>query len=319
MGLKSDIENIHRRQLEVSESVKRNFAIMQNILCKEYRWNSFSYSVQCNPERIRSSDAKTDKVSISKRPCFLCKTNRPTDQLTYNYLGKYEFLVNPYPIFPFHMTIVSAKHEYQLIEGHIADMLSITEQLDGYFLLYNGEKCGASAPDHFHFQLAEARYLSMLEETKDPRNFTPLYSNPHYTLEVSNYNNYKRCILLIKGKSATDVVNSFETIYKTLFRFKREDENEPMFNLVSSVVDGELYLFIILREKHKPSHYFLPDDKKIITSPGTVDLAGVFIAPRPEDYERLTKKTLEDIIKEVSLSEEKFVEAAKAIRHEMMW
>ncbi|MFV0505183.1 MAG: DUF4922 domain-containing protein [Bacteroidales bacterium] len=313
MTLKSDIENIHQRQLEVSEGIKRNFALMQNILYKEYKWDSFSYLVQYNPERIRSSDAKTDKESISKRPCFLCKDNRPTEQLAYDYLGRYEFLVNPYPIFPFHMTIVSRKHERQLIEGHINHMLSIAKQLDGYFLLYNGERCGASAPDHFHFQLAEAKYLPILKEAQNLGNFSPLCSGSSYSIAISNYKAYKRSVILIKGKKIADVENSFSTAYKALMNLKKDDDNEPMFNLVSSLVDGQIYLFIILRAKHKPSHYFLSDDKKIITSPGTVDLAGVFIAPRLEDYKRLTKKTLINIIKEVSLQEVDFAKAVRAI------
>lgn len=112
-------------------------------------------NVQYNPARIVSTAAKIDKAALKKRPCFLCDTNRPSCQTSMPVLGKFQLLVNPYPILPLHLTIPTRRHTAQRL-SHFSKMLdTITWNLPGMFVFYNGARCGASAPDHAHLQAGQ--------------------------------------------------------------------------------------------------------------------------------------------------------------------
>jgi hypothetical protein len=162
-----DLKGFHRRQLERWPLAAANFAALDNVELKQFDVDGVTFTVQHNPARIASTGAKVDKKSISARPCFLCNANRPAEQIVCTDFPGYEILVNPYPIFPLHFTIPASVHTPQLISAdgcrRFADMLAMARALPGMALFYNGPHCGASAPDHFHFQAVEVSRLPIFD------------------------------------------------------------------------------------------------------------------------------------------------------------
>ena len=150
MGI--NISEFFDRQLQVWDTARNNFEALKNVKVKEFNVDGTTIKVQFNPGRIVSSAAKVDAKSLKERKCFLCAANRPAVQEGIAWGDDYTILINPFPIFPRHLTIPCNEHVDQLIKGRIADMMNLSRDLEGFTLFYNGPKCGASAPDHRHFQ-----------------------------------------------------------------------------------------------------------------------------------------------------------------------
>ena len=159
------VYDLFNRQLAVWQQASDNFAALANVGVKEITVGGFPVKVQFNPARIVSSAAKVDPKTIKERKCFLCGANRPEIQEGLPFFGKkaeYSVLINPFPIFPKHLTVPDVNHVNQTIEGEwerFEDMLSLAETLDDFLFFYNGPKCGASAPDHMHFQGGNKGFL----------------------------------------------------------------------------------------------------------------------------------------------------------------
>lgn len=136
----------------------RNFDALDGVEVRSIAMPGMDIKVQFNPARIVSSGAKVDARSLAERPCFLCGKNRPAEQRGIDWRG-YTVLVNPFPIFPRHLTIPAVGHTPQRIQGRVADMLALAAELPGYTVFYNGPRCGASAPDHMHFQAGNSDFL----------------------------------------------------------------------------------------------------------------------------------------------------------------
>ncbi|MDE6366890.1 MAG: DUF4922 domain-containing protein, partial [Muribaculaceae bacterium] len=149
-----DINAFIERQLREWPEAAARFEALDHVKCKTVG----GYNVQFNPARAVSTAAKTDAASIARRPCFLCDANRPQQQLHIEW-EDLQILVNPYPIFPGHLTIAAKKHQPQTMLGRAAQMRRLSRELPGYTVFFNGAKCGASAPDHFHFQAVPSRYM----------------------------------------------------------------------------------------------------------------------------------------------------------------
>ena len=150
-----------QEQLAEWEQARNNFAALSGVKVKEVDIDGMTVKVQFNPARIVSSAAKVDAKSLKERKCFLCAANRPAVQRGIEWGGHYTILINPFPIFPRHLTIPDNNHVDQLISGRIADMVSLAGDLKGYTVFYNGPKCGASAPDHMHFQAGNSDFLTI--------------------------------------------------------------------------------------------------------------------------------------------------------------
>ena len=146
------IHNLLTEQLASWETARNNYAALSGVQVKELNVNGTLYKVQFNPARIVSSGAKVDAKSIKERKCFLCPANLPAVQKGIPFEGHYNILVNPFPIFPRHLTVPETAHVAQRIAPRFGDMLDLARQLTDYTIFYNGPKCGASAPDHAHFQ-----------------------------------------------------------------------------------------------------------------------------------------------------------------------
>lgn len=280
-----------RHQMASWDLAKKNFALFDKVEQKELILSGGSrFFVQHNPERIRSAAAKVDEKSLAERPCFLCADHLPKEQKGLVLLDRYLLLVNPFPIFKTHFTIPTFQHSEQRYEGKVLDFLRITEELQGLTVLYNGAKCGASAPDHFHFQAFGDFDLPVFEYAtemikpgvhlgQDPFAFIKLMSDDLQKMES--------CLL--------DCLDKLPII---------GDEDEPRINLLCRMNDGQWELILIPRTKHRASSYFKEGKNQILVSPGAVDFS-IFIAPRKEDFDKLNADSVNDILKEVTENHKK--------------
>jgi hypothetical protein len=268
-------------QLDDWDLARNNYAALKNVKVKEFDFEGFKIKVQFNPARIVSSAAKVDDQSIKERPCFLCAKDRPAEQKSILY-GDYEILVNPFPIFPEHFTIPAVEHAEQLIYNRFADMLDFAEMLDRYVIFYNGPKCGASAPDHAHFQAGS-------------KGFLPIERHSGLDLQPPCEKG-----IVIQSNKKESIVSKFFQLYSRLDI--RKGDKEPMMNILAWYEKDEWTVIVFPREKHRPDCYYAKGKDNILISPAAVDLGGVFIIPLQKDFEKITKREIEEILQEVCTS-----------------
>ena len=281
----------------------------EDIRTKVLNVGGVAFHVQFNAARIRSSAAKTDAVSIAHRPCFLCKENRPPTQTSKDWKGKYEILENPFPIFPQHLTIPTYEHIPQQLQGRYADMLALAKEFPQFTVFFNGPRCGASAPDHMHFQ-AGSRLFMPIEQQWQERIGEHLAVAGKARLHLMA--NDPRNSLLMIADDAKDSIILFEKVMQALRRnctpsnkdphalpLEEYDEGEPDVNVLCYYENNQWFTFIFPRTQHRPACYFAEGDDQMVISPASVDLGGVFITVREKDYERLDAIELEHILREV--------------------
>lgn len=298
-----------QEQLQVWDLARNNYKALENVETREFAFDEFAIRVQFNPARIQSSAAKVDSKSIQERKCFLCPQNLPPAQKGIDYKGKYQLLVNPFPIFPEHFTIPAYEHVDQLILNRYEDMLDLAKDLDEYTLFYNGPKCGASAPDHVHFQAGN-------------KGFLPIENDVHYVpkdivhegngIIVYTINNYLRNGLFIEATNKDLAVQFFRRLY--LLLDIPEGEKEPMMNILSWYENNTWYSCIIPRAKHRPSCFSAEGDANILLSPASVDMGGVFITPLEKDFKKITADDIKQILQEVCIDDEKMQEIVKNLK-----
>jgi len=277
-----------------------NYRLLANVRTREIDFNDFRLLVQFNPERIRSSAAKVDTKSIEERPCFLCEMNRPPEQTGVDFSDDMVILVNPFPIFPKHLTIPSEEHILQRIKNNFGKMLDLAKSLPEFVIFYNGPECGASAPDHLHFQAGNKGFLPIEKDFEDKRLLTQMKSDRHF--ETWQWKHYLRGIISLHGSNVEMIMKSFNDIYEGLSEIQ-QGKPEPMLNILVYFADGRWIVHIIPRKLHRPSQYFAEEEKKILLSPASVDLGGVLIVPREEDFEKITAEDISDIFRQVCLDD----------------
>ena len=246
--------------------------------------------VQCNPARLVSTGAKIDKASIAARPCFLCAANRPKEQQSLALNEEFEWLVNPFPILQEHYTIASKQHRPQRFLDAYDAMLQATKLLpEGYIVFYNGPKCGASAPDHLHLQAGIAEDIPLVTYAK----------SVDATDNIQAIAPFGYLAYLIHDAEKTALFNQ---LYERLPLPK--EEHEPRMNVVAYRKGDKVTLIVIPRHAHRPRCYSAEGDAKYLISPGALDMCGLLITPRIEDYERLTAAKAADILCEVGVRTE---------------
>ena len=258
--------------------------------------------LQFNPERIRSASAAIDPKSIRERKCFLCEENRPHEQVGIPIAGKYVMLVNPYPIFPKHLTVPSILHTPQTICGRLGDMLSLARAIDRYVVFYNGPRCGASAPDHMHFQAGNKGFVPLeylWDEIYRKQGDTVLQNGD---VVLARLTRWPQSVLFIESREAEKVVGAFEELLR-LLPLQKED-SEPMMNILCSYENPVWRLWVLPRRAHRPSRYYEEGAGQRLVSPGAIDLGGVIPLARKSDFERLTEEEIVDIFEQVSLTPE---------------
>lgn len=271
----------------------RNFDALEGVEVRSIAMPGMDIKVQFNPARIVSSGAKVDARSLAERPCFLCEKNRPAEQRGIDWRG-YTVLVNPFPIFPRHLTIPAVVHTPQRIQGRVADMLALAAELPGYTVFYNGPRCGASAPDHMHFQAGNSDFLPIWQALDAAPLRTVADDGAGTRLSV--------CTALPVNVFVVDAATpeAGERMFDRLYRVLPEGEEEPMMNLLAA---GSR-LVVVPRKRHRPSFYGTEGEGCMLLSPASVDMGGAFITPRREDFDRLDAQLLARVFDELCLDTE---------------
>ncbi len=294
------INELFSSQLREWDLAKINYSLLENVRTRVLDFGTFEVSVQFNPERIRSSAAKVDARSIGERPCFLCGKNRPPEQRGLDFDNNLTILVNPFPIFIKHLTVPSVFHTDQRIRANFDLMLSLAEAIPLYTVFYNGPQCGASAPDHFHFQAGNIGFMPIESDFRNGKHTTIHSSKPG--IEVWEWKSYLRGIITLKGSDRKKLVRIFDLLFERLSVIQ-PDRPEPMLNILAIRSSGEWIIHIIPRKQHRPVQFFAKGNDQMLISPAAVDLGGVIITPREEDFTRIRKSDIEDIFRQICFEE----------------
>lgn len=309
---------LFRSQMKSWQLMKNNYDAQQNIKTKSFWFESFKFNVQYNPERIKSTSASVDEKSISHRACFLCTNNLPDDQQGILIGDNFILLCNPYPIFPQHFTITALEHKPQMILDHFREFLVLSKILfPRYTMIYNGPACGASAPDHLHFQAGTKNFMPIENDIQQMKNDFGKLIQEKEDISTTFINDGLRRIVLIESADQSQIEKVFNAIFNTYKKISPA-ESEPMMNLLCSY-DKEFgwSLIIFLRSKHRPDYFFKDDSEKMLISPAAVDLGGFVITPREEDFLMADKALLLQIINEVSLDQDIFSLIEKKVQTEL--
>lgn len=256
--------------------------------------------VQFNPARSVSSGAAVDKESIKNRPCFLCGENLPREQKAILYQNEYLILCNPAPVFANHYTVVNIQHRPQALAPALGRFLDLSRDLSpGFILFYNGPACGASAPDHLHFQAIPAGVLPLVESF--PRNFNLVRDDTvkYYLAEETD-----RGVVVLTGRDWSFLFRQVKNLFKAVQKVVPTAAEEPLVNVLCSYTGDGWLIMIFLRAAHRPSAFFREGAERIFVSPGAIDMAGVMITPLFNDFQRLDAGQISSIYREVSLTPE---------------
>ena len=295
--LNNQVKSLFDEQVANWELARRNFAGLKTVQTKTFNFGDFDIKVQFNPARIVSSGAKVDAKTIAERKCFLCSEHLPTEQKGIE-AGNYTILVNPFPIFPEHFTIPHIEHIRQQIKPFFGDMLELAKAMDEYVIFYNGPKCGASAPDHMHFQAGTRDFLPLISDYKRLKatHTDVLVEDDKYT--VFCMKNYLRTVYCIESGNAKESKLVFNSLYTNL---QQSNTEEPMMNVVCTFEDGIWYTFVLPRKEFRPWQFTAEGDQQLMVSPATVEMCGIFITPIEQHFEKITKEDVISILEQVSL------------------
>ncbi len=298
-------------QLADWETARNNYAALAGVQVRELNVCGVRYKVQFNPARIVSSGAKVDAKSIQERKCFLCPANLPAQQKGIPFGGHYQILVNPFPIFPRHLTIPDLNHTPQRIEGRLEDMMELARQLTDFTIFYNGPRCGASAPDHAHFQAGNRGFMPI---EADWKNQIAGRIADYGKATLYYLNDQPRTTLVIQSADMASANHLFSLICRLL---PEQPEGEPMLNLLAMYDEGVWTLFVFPRAKHRPACYTAEGDARLLSSPASVDLGGVFITPVEADFHKISPAIMEQILSEVCLSASDFAKLRQDIKNHL--
>ena len=294
-------------QREEWGELAKGYNMLESVKLKTLFFEGFKVELQFNPGRIKSTSAKVDRLSIQNRVCFLCNDNLPMEQKGIVLPGNYFILCNPYPVFPEHFTIVAADHKFQEVLTSFQDFLSASRLLGSkYSLIYNGPKCGASAPDHLHFQAGTKKFMPIEDEFFSLKNeYGEIISENDSTI-VTGISDGLRKYFSLESKDEKKLAEVFNKIYDLSGKISGNGV-EPKMNMISKYDTETGWLVIIfLRSKHRSSHYYLKGKKRIMISPAAIDLGGICVVPIQEDFERLDVQLIREIYNEVFISNEAF-------------
>ena len=296
----SSISRFFNRQMEKWADARHRFRDLKHV---ETHQLSDQLKVQWNPARIVSTGAKIDKKTLGDRPCFLCDKNRPKDQISKQIDERFLLLVNPFPILPVHFTIPARKHQPQSIYKNYGEMHRFLSLHSELMVFYNGPKCGASAPDHLHFQAGTSGILPLQANWQRlSRNLTDIISlNDDEKIALIHDFVVPAFVIISKSEDSDEAL--FQRLYKSMP--VRGDETEPMMNIIAWRKGDEYISVVIPREKHRPEAYFAEGDALMMVSPGALDMSGLIITPREEDFRKLTEESATAILQECGVSTDK--------------
>ncbi len=294
-SLSDKVDRLFEEQLAEWPLAAANYKALDNVELKEFELSGMPIKAQFNPARAVSSSAKVDAASVKARKCFLCEENRPAKQRGIIWQDKYVILVNPYPIFRRHLTIPDLTHTDQRIDGRIADMMRLAYELEGYTVFYNGPRCGASAPDHMHFQAGSNGLMTIKDATmRTLHSIVAEEKSGAVRLSLSERLPFPFFVI---DATPEDGAEMFGRLYRSL----PEDGGEPMMNILCYRTVGGVRTIVVPRKRHRPSFYGTEGDGCMMISPASVDVGGVIITPRAQDFEKIDAETVKRMFDEVCM------------------
>jgi hypothetical protein len=286
-------------QKKAWQDLREGYALLKDVKERDVRCNGFSVRLQYNPRRIKSSTAVVDEKNSKESRCFLCLDHLPEGQQGILYRGDYLILCNPMPVFSSHFTVSHLDHRLQAIAEHIGIFLQLMADFGpNWIVLYNGPKCGASAPDHLHFQTAPSGQMPIEKEIHEEKRLTLIK-------QVDDVLIYRamglgRKVIILEGDDQIAMDIALKNYLNALKRVLFIDE-EPMVNIAGLYEEMKWRFVIFPRRKHRPDAFFTERDTRVVVSPGVIDMGGLLITPVEKDFERLDGASVEAIYREVSL------------------
>jgi hypothetical protein len=294
------------QQQGVWELLRNGYNSLQRVRTRAFDFDGFHIKVQFNPGRIISTSAKVDPHSIRERKCFLCTENLPPAQRGIACDGEYLLLCNPFPIFPEHFTISCTRHLPQRIRAAFGTFLRFVRDLgDLYTVFYNGPACGASAPDHLHFQAGNRAFLPIDAEYESLRKTRAVPLVESDALRAYAFDGCLRHFIALESGHADSLLGAFEALYAILAEGRAGDD-EPLLNLLGFYQAGEWRVLCFPRAKHRPGFYFQEGESQLLISPAAVELGGVCTTPREQDFEKVTRDHIVQMFDEVCLDSQAF-------------
>ena len=314
-----EIKEFFNGQLAQWPEARQRYEDLAKVQTKTFVENGLR--VQWNPARMVSTGAKIDAKSLEKRPCFLCSENRPQVQFSEPLEdatngNRYELLVNPFPILPMHFTVPLNEHEPQRIDGHYTMIHQLAMKFPDLTVFYNGPRCGASAPDHLHLQAGTGDLLPLRQHWSSLQNQLKTVFALNDDDSVALLHDFVVPAFVIRSKNAENDRRLFEKLYHQLSIINCQlsiISDEPMMNIVAWREADTMVSVIFPRRKHRPDCYFAEGDDQMLVSPGALDVAGLIITPRQQDFERMTVTKAEEILRECAIDEVSAQEIAEKI------
>jgi ATP adenylyltransferase/5',5'''-P-1,P-4-tetraphosphate phosphorylase II len=290
-----EVEDLFQRQLRAWPQLAKGVEGLARATTRPVRIDWFDIAIRHIPHRMASTTAMVDRESVAKRPCFLCAANLPSEEEGLRFDENFTIYCNPFPIVDRHLTIAHREHGLQRIADQFGNMLDLAAALTGYFVVYNGPECGASAPDHMHFQ-AGSRVLFPIE---------------HDTAGMTGVTvpNYARSVLLLRGRDRSALIDRMDRAIDLLANTTGK-RSEPLVNIAVFCERGEWVTYLFPRGKHRPEVF---QTGELMVSPASIDLCGIFVVPRAQDFERITGEAISAIFREVTLPDDQFQEVAEKL------
>lgn len=287
---------------------KANFDALSAVRIRTVEVSGVTFKIQFNPGRVRSSLAKIDAATLASRKCFLCCDNRPMEQRRLAWDDEYEIMVNPYPIFARHFTIPTLSHIPQLIAHRIEAMMEMAEAFDDYEIFYNGPQCGASAPDHMHFQAGQKGLMPWLGGL-DGRDEEVICGSDEAVMSIVNK---VRAAVVIRSSTIAGGSEMFARLEQALP--VRAGECEPMHNVLCAKCGAEWITTVFPRRALRPRCFYAEGDEKLVVSPASVEMGGLMTLPFERDFLRMGEREIRQVFNEVSYASAEIAEMTKHLK-----
>jgi len=303
VSLYEQVHALFEQQRGTWEMFRDGEAALAGMKTRSYTLDGARVVVQANPGRRISTAARVDPASVASRPCFLCPANLPPLERGIAF-GDYILLPNPYPIQKHHMTIAHKNHEPQGIENRLGDLFSLAEALGpDMFVIYNGPRCGASAPDHMHFQACDCAGVPIFEQIPaDEKNCGRVAA-----LSIGGRN-----LLAGSFRRAGDAAYRIRSMITALKDIAAGD-GEPMVNIIARYRGGGWIVCVFPRAKHRSACYYAPPEQRILISPAAMEMAGIVVVADPDHFDRVDENALASMFREVTLGGDAFSRLAEAV------
>ena len=311
-GLSSLCLKLLSDQMKHWKDLREGYESLKNVRERDLSCRGFSVRLQYNPNRIKSSTANVGEKNMKGGECFLCLDHLPEGQKGILYRDDYLILGNPMPVFSSHFTVSHIDHRLQAIDEHIGTYLQLMADLGpSWTVLYNGPKCGASAPDHLHFQAAPSGKMPIEKEIGKEKRASLI--KQFDTVLLYRLREVGRKAIVLEGVDPSAIERVLKDFLKALKKVLSTDE-EPMINLAGFYEAKKWRLVIFPRRKHRPDVFFKDGDARMVISPGVIDMGGLLITPVEKDFQRLDATIVESIYREVSVEAKIVDQAIKAMR-----